>query len=167
MRMLLTLWFCLFVSTAFAGSETPFPSDWQTWKSVNTPLTGVGTLPGCDADVSGLPPIYQETVEIYCGVREGGPGAVDVLVKPSAVASYEARNGQFSDGANMILHLKDLQILFVTGHAGGKAKYGVFKEDGSDVTDANGDGALGTNTCRVCHSGYQAFCKSGQCGAAN
>jgi hypothetical protein len=150
---------------AHAGSETPYPADWKSWQSVNTPLTGIGALPGCDADVSALPPIYQETVEIYCAVRPQGPGAVDVLVKPAIIESYSARTGSFADGSNMILHLKELGLLFVTGHKAGAAVYGVFKEDGTDVTDPGG-GILSTGVCRECHSGYQAFCTAGQCGAA-
>ncbi len=71
-----------------------------------------------------------------------------------------------ADGPNMILHLKDLQLLFVTGNKAGAAAYGVFKEDGTDVTDANADGILGVNTCRVCHTGYEAFCAHGQCGTS-
>lgn len=153
----------LFSSSTMAGSETPFPSDWKSWTSVTTPLTQIGALPGCDADVSSLPPIYQETVEIYCGVRPQGPGAVAILVKPDIVDKHKARAGGFADGTDMILHLKEMQILFVTGHKGGKAVYGVFKEDGADLTDANADGLLGVNHCRDCHSGYEAFCVDGQC----
>ena len=67
----------------------------------------------------------------------------------------------------MILHLKELGLLFVTGHAGGEAKYAVYKEDGTDLTDPDPDSILGVNTCRNCHSGYEAFCVNGQCGAAN
>ncbi|MDJ0739518.1 MAG: hypothetical protein QNJ91_07360 [Gammaproteobacteria bacterium] len=166
MRKLLITGLILITSSAIANSETPFPSDWQSWKSVATPLTEIGALPGCDADVSGLPPIYQETVETYCGVRAGGPGAVAVLVKPAVLDNFNARRGGYGDGSNLILHLKDMGVLFVTGHQGGQATYGVFKEDGTDVTDANPEGALGANTCRVCHSGYAAFCAAGQCAAA-
>ncbi|USF87127.1 hypothetical protein [Candidatus Endoriftia persephonae] len=147
-----------------AGSEVPFPADWRSWNAVSTPLTAIGALPGCDADVSALPPIYQETVETYCAVRPQGPGAVAVLVRPDSVAAYKLRNGGMGDGANMILHLKELQLLFISGHKAGAVSYGVFKEDGSDVTDANPDAPLGVNTCRVCHSGYEAFCVQGQCG---
>lgn len=156
----------LIVSLAFAGSETPFPSDWKSWTSASTPLTAIGALPGCDADVSSLPPIYQETVETYCAVRPEGPGAVAVLVKPDVVSAFTARSGNYPDGTNLILHLKELQLLFVTGYSGGNAQYGVFKEDGTDVTDANTDGILGVNTCRVCHTGYAAFCVNGQCASA-
>ncbi|HHL40151.1 MAG TPA: hypothetical protein ENJ37_06565 [Deltaproteobacteria bacterium] len=154
----------LAVSTVEAGaaSETSFPSDWQNWTSISTTLTKIGALPGCDADVSSLPPIYQETVETYCGVRPGGPGKVAVLVRPGAVGAYKARSGGFGDGPNMILHLKDLKLLFVTGHKGGKAVYGVYSEDGKDMAAASG--GLAPNTCRTCHSGYKAFCVNGQCG---
>lgn len=152
------------VQFASAAGETPFPADWKSWTSVTTTLTTIGALPGCDADVSSFPPIYQETVETYCPVRPEGPGAVAVLVKPDALASYKVRDGKLVEGSNMILHLKDLQLLFVTGHKNGAPAYAVFKEDGTDATGA--DGILSANTCRVCHTGYGAFCNNGQCGAA-
>ncbi len=155
----------LMVSAAQAGSEVPFPEGWNGWQPVATPLAGIGALPGCEADVSALPPIYQETVETYCAVRPEGPGAVAILVEPGSVDKYKARSGGFGDGSRMVLHLKDLGLLFVTGYKDGAPAYGVFKEDGTDVTDANPDGILGVNTCRVCHSGYSAFCVDGQCGA--
>ena len=147
---------------AFAASNTPFPSDWQSWASVNTTLTGIGALPDCSADVSKLPPIYQKTVETYCSVKPGGPGKVGVLVKPAVAGNYAARDGKFADGSNMILHLKDMKVLFVTGHKGGSPVYGVFTEDGKDITAASGP--LAADTCTSCHTGYQAFCKGGQCG---
>ena len=151
---------------ALAASETPFPSDWKSWTPASTPLTAIGALPGCDADVSSLPPIYQETVETYCAVRPQGPGAVAILVRPAVVDTFKARKGNYPDGSNLILHLQELGLLFVTGHKSGGALYGVFKEDGTDVTDANADGILGPNTCRVCHTGYSAFCVDGQCGSS-
>lgn len=147
---------------ANAASDTPFPTDWKKWDSVSTVLTKIGALPGCDANVSTLPPIYQETVSTYCGVRQGGPGKVAVLVKPAAKKDYATRVGKYKDGSNMILHLKDMKVLFVTGHKGGKVKYGVFTEDGKDITAASG--ALSKETCMACHTGYTAFCINGQCG---
>ena len=165
MHKLKTVLLILLFSTslAHAASETPFPADWKSWQAASTPLTAIGALPGCSADVSSLPPIYQETVETYCSVRPEGPGAVAVLVKASAFDTFKARKGAYPDGSNLILHLKDMGILFVTGHKGGKAVYGVFKEDGTDITDAKPEGILSANTCRVCHSGYEAFCVQGQC----
>ncbi|HRK57030.1 MAG TPA: hypothetical protein PLQ67_05850 [Burkholderiaceae bacterium] len=147
---------------AFAQSPTPFPADWQSWTSMETTLTSIGALPGCSADVSKLPPIYQKTVEIYCSVKPGGPGKVGVLVKPTIAKEYAARSGKFADGSNMILHLKDMKVLFVTGHKNGAPAYGVFTEDGKDITAASGP--LASQTCTTCHTGYQAFCKVGQCG---
>ncbi len=138
---------------ALGGGETPYPADWSSWNSVSTPLTGIGALPGCDADVSSLPPIYQETVEIYCAVRPQGPGAVAVLVKPTLAETYVKRNGNYPDGSNLILHLKELKLLFVTGHKGGTPMYSVFKEDGTDVTDAAAASPLSAGVCRECHSG--------------
>ncbi|SRR3989338_4897232 len=145
-----------------AASDASFPSDWQKWTSVSTTLTGIGALPDCNADVSKLPPIYQETVATYCGVRQGGPGKVAVLVNPAVMDAYKSRNGKFKDGSNMILHLKDMKVLFVTAHKGGSVAYGVFTEDGKDIT-AN-DGPLSAGTCKTCHTGYSAFCINGQCG---
>lgn len=153
-------WLAL-VSPAFAASGTPYPSDWKSWTSVSTALTGIGALPDCSADVSKLPPIYQKTVETYCSVKAGGPGKVAVLVKPSAMDAYTTRSGKFPDGTNMILHLKDMKVLFVTGHKGGNAIYGAFTEDGKDITAASGP--LAAETCTTCHTGYQSFCKGGQC----
>jgi hypothetical protein len=167
MRQSLAFFLMFFlVASVNAGGETPFPADWKSWNTMTTPLTTIGALPGCDADVSALPPIYRETVEIYCAVRPEGPGAVSVLVKPDQVESYKTRSGKLGDGSNMILHLKDLKLLFVTGNQDGSALYSVYKEDGTDLTDANPDGILGVNTCRVCHSGYSSFCINGQCGSA-
>lgn len=163
MKYLVTIafgWFAMFAS-AFAGSATPFPADWKSWTSMNTTLTGIGALPDCSADVSKLPPIYQKTVETYCSVKAGGPGKVAVLVKPSAIEAYTARSGKFADGSSMILHLKDMKVLFVTGHKGGAPVYGAFTEEGKDITAASGP--LAAETCTTCHSGYQAFCKGGQC----
>lgn len=152
---------------SFAGGETSYPSDWQSWTSVSTPLTGIGALPGCEADVSSLPPIYQETVETYCGVRPEGPGAVAILVKPSELASFQAKDGKMKDGPTMILHLKDMKLLFVTGYKTGHVGYSVFKEDGTDITAADPSSALSANACRTCHSGYEAFCTNGQCATAS
>ncbi len=152
---------CL-TSIAGASSETTFPANWKNWTSVETTLTKVGAIPGCDADVSGFPPIYQETVATYCNVKQGGPGKVAILVKPADLDNYKARNGRFSNGPNMILHLVDMKVLFVTGHSGGNVTYGVFTEDGNDLGAASGP--LDLSKCRVCHTGYQAFCINGQCG---
>lgn len=149
-------------STANAASEAPFPADWQKWNSVSTTLTKIGALPGCDANVSSLPPIYQETVATYCNVKQGGPGKVAVLVNPAAKAGYDARNGKMPEGPAMILHLKEMKVLFVTGYKGGKAQYGIYTEDGKDISTASGP--LSVETCRTCHTGYTSFCVNGQCG---
>lgn len=149
-------------SSVEAASEVAFPDDWKSWTSVSTPLTKIGALPGCGADVKSLPPIYQETVATYCALRKDGPGKVEILVKPSALETYKARTGKFKDGANMVLHLIDMKAMFVSGHKGGKAVYAVYTEDGKDITAANGP--LAVETCRTCHTGYSAFCTNGQCG---
>ena len=129
---------------------------------METTLTHIGALPDCSADVSKLPPIYQKTVETYCSVKPGGPGKVGVLVKPSVAKEYAARSGQYPDSSNLILHLKDMKVLFVTGYKNGSPAYGVFTEAGKDITAASGP--LAAQTCTTCHTGYQAFCKVGQCG---
>ncbi len=157
----------VFVLVALAGfaslaSAAEFPADWRKWQSVKTTLTEIGALPDCKADVTKLPTIYQKTVETYCGVRPGGPGKVAVLVRPEAASAYAARNGKYPDGANLILHLQDMKALFVTLHKGGVASYAVFTEDGKDATAKSGP--LAAETCLTCHTGYQAFCKGGQCG---
>lgn len=144
------------------AAASDLPADWRNWISVKTPLTEIGALPDCKADVSKLPPIYQETVATYCAVRAGGPGKVAVLVRPEAEKAYNKRSGGFPDGANMILHLKDMKALFVTFHQGDKASYKVMTEDGKDATAPSGP--LAAQTCVTCHTGYKAFCKAGQCG---
>lgn len=151
----------LLASTTTQAAD--FPQDWKQWNSINTTLTGIGALPDCSADVSKLPPIYQKTVETYCSIKPGGPGKVAVLVKPSALKSYEARDGKFPDGSNMILHLKDMKVLFVTAHKGGHPDYGVFTEEGKNITGSAP--SLAMETCTSCHTGYQAYCKNGQCGS--
>jgi len=157
--------FCgLFIGTSQvqAQSEVKFPKGWEKWSKPSTPLTGIGALPGCDADVSKLPAIYRETVSTYCGVKAGGPGKVEILVKPKALKTFRSRNGKFTDGANMVLHLIDLKVLFVSGHKKGKPVYGVFLEDGKDI--AAKEGPLALSTCTTCHTGYKSFCVNGQCG---
>ncbi|MEO5364834.1 MAG: hypothetical protein H7831_00445 [Magnetococcus sp. WYHC-3] len=149
---------------AGVAQAASLPADWGQWTAVSTPLTQIGALPGCDADVSSLPEIYQETVATYCNVKPGGPGAVAVLVSATAAEPFKARNGKFPEGAQMALHLKDLKVLFVTTYQGGQPVYQVFGEDGKDITAASG--ALAADTCNTCHTGYQAFCVNGQCGSA-
>ncbi len=155
----------LLCMSAVAGSEAPYPSEWKTFVSVTTPLMQAGgALPGCDADVSSLPKVYQETVATYCAVKEGGPGAVEILVSPDAIDTYKARDGKFHEGDTLILHLKELQALFVTTYKGGKPLYSVYDESGKDIASAEGSG-LHPNDCRTCHTGYEAFGVNGQMGA--
>ncbi len=152
----------LFTLSLIAGSEAAFPSDWKSYHSVKTPLVTIGALPGCDADVSTLPAIYQETVATYCAIKPGGPGAVEVLVNKSAKSPYAKRDGNFPDGATTILHLKDLKVLFVTSYKGNKPLYSIYTEEGQDIAGKAGSG-LNPNDCRKCHTGYGAFCINGQC----
>ncbi|MEG3639093.1 hypothetical protein [Magnetococcus sp. PR-3] len=148
-------------SSAWAA---PFPADWASWHQATTPLTQIGALPGCEADVSAFPPIYQETVATYCNVKPGGPGKVGILISPTAMDAFKSRQGGFKDGPQMILHLQDLKVLFLTYYQNGQAEYAVFTEDGKDITAASGP--LSAETCKVCHTGYEAFCVHGQCGQA-
>ncbi|WP_415398210.1 hypothetical protein [Sulfurimonas sp. CS5] len=146
----------------FAGSESSYPSDWKSYESIKTPLAILGALPDCNANVSSLPAIYQETVATYCAIKPGGPGAVAILVNKSAKEPFAKRDGKFPDGATMILHLKDLKVLFVTTYKGNKPLYSIYTEDGQDAANAPGSG-LNPNDCRTCHTGYGAFCLNGQC----
>jgi hypothetical protein len=151
------------ISVTTLSHAAMLPADWAKWPSVKTPLMEAGgALPDCKANVSSLPAIYQETVKVYCGVKPGGPGKVAILVRPDAMKSYTARYGKMPDGANMILHLKDMKAIFLTSYSGGKPSYSVHTEDGKDVTAPNGP--LAAATCNTCHTGYQAFCNAGQCG---
>lgn len=147
-----------------AGAEEAggFPSGWRSWTKVTTPLTKIGALPDCSADVSSLSLIYQETAATYCSVKPGGPGKVAVLVNPKAVKSYRNRAGGFPDGNNLVLHLKDMKVLFVTYHKGGTPFYNIFTEGGKKLNA--GQGPLSPVTCNECHTGYRAFCVAGQCG---
>jgi hypothetical protein len=162
MKKLLSM--ALLVLLSSYVNAASLPADWSKWTAVKTPLIEAGgALPGCDANVSSLPTIYQETVKTYCGVKPGGPGKVQILVRPEALKAYSARDGKMPDGANMILHLKDIKAIFLTTYAGGKPSYSVHTEDGADVTAATGP--LSAGTCVTCHTGYQAFCQTGQCGS--
>lgn len=164
MKWYLTVLIFLTVSFAQAESAAPFPENVDNWQSMQTPLTKIGALPGCDADVSSLPQIYQETVATYCAVRPNGPGKVDVLVRPEVVEAYKKRDGGFPEGSNMILHLKDMNIYFVSGVAAGEPVYGVYTTDGKDISADQEGHPLNTQTCQVCHSGYASYCVKGQCG---
>ena len=150
------------VTSIFAQSESAFPADWKSYVSVNTPLATIGALPDCNADVSSLPLIYQETVSTYCAVKPGGPGAVAILVNKIGEESFTKRNGNYPDDAVFILHLKDLKVLFVTTYKDNKPLYSIYTEDGTDASNAVGSG-LNPNDCRTCHTGYGAFCLNGQC----
>ena len=146
----------------FAQSESSFPADWKIYKSVTTPLAVIGSLPDCNADISKLPAIYQETITTYCAIKPGGPGKVEILINKSAEAPFTKRDGKFPDDARMILHLIDLKILFVTTYKDNKPLYSIYTEDGQDVENRP-DSGLSPSDCRTCHTGYAAFCLNGQC----
>lgn len=146
-------------STTIASAGS-LPDDWRDWRAVNTRLAQIGTLPGCDADVSALPGLYQRTVHLYCNARPEGPGKVRVLVSDSALPAYHFRNGNFPDGAQAALHLSDLGILMVTTWEDGTPVYQVFKEDGDEITAD--EGPMSAGVCAECHT--HASCVAGQCG---
>jgi hypothetical protein len=149
---------------AIAGSEATFPSDWKSYKEIKTPLSTVGgALPDCSADVQALPRIYQETVATYCNIKPGGPGKAVVLVKPSNIDTYKKRDGSYKDGEMILFHLKDIKAFFVTEYKDGKPLYGVYTESGQDIAGKSGSG-LHPQDCRMCHTGYEAWCVNGQCG---
>lgn len=154
----LTLPMLCFAAVLTAGT---LPENWSDWEAADTPLAQIGTLPGCDADVSSLPDVYQRTVALYWDVRPEGPGKVNGLASESALPSYQARNGEFPDGAKAALHLSDLGLLMVTTYEGGTRVYQVFKEDGEETTAE--DGPLSADACASCH--VDASCIDGQCGA--
>ena len=161
-KFLLTLSFA--VTTIFAASsEASFPSNWKSFTSMSTPLSTIGALPDCNADVSALPAIYQETVSTYCAVKPGGPGAVEILA--SDVNAFKTRTGTYKDKTSYILHLKDLKVLFVTEWKNNKPLYGIWTEDGKDAANVVGSG-LNPQDCRTCHTGYGAFCLNGQCASS-
>ncbi len=162
---LLVIGYVMICGTSWAASKTAFPKDWKTWTVVKTPLATVGgALPSCDADISKLkvPEIYVQTIATYCNVRKQGPGKTRVLVKPDQLAKYQMRAGKFTNGTNLILHLEELKVLFVTGYEGDKIHYGVYTEEGKDITAKAGP--LAVKTCVMCHTGYKAYCQGGQCG---
>ena len=162
-RFLMTLLLLISFSAGLMAAD--YPANWKSWTKVNTALGQIGALPGCDADVSSLPAIYRETVAIYCAVKPGGPGKVEILVNPKSMKTYAKRNGKFKNGPQMILHLIDLKALMVTLYKNGVPYYKVYTEAGKDITGANAP--LAANTCVECHTGYQAFCINGQCGTKN
>jgi len=151
----------LTATTMFAAtSDASFPKDWASFTKVTTPLTTIGALPGCDADVSSLPAIYQETVATYCALKQGGPGAVEVLV--SDKEAFKSRTGNYKDNTFFILNLKELKVLFVTQWKDNKPLYGIYTHTGQDAANVLGSG-LNPQDCKQCHTGYQAFCINGQC----
>jgi hypothetical protein len=160
----LLLAYLLVLSFGARADKAPdLPGDWASWKVASTPLAKIGALPDCDANVSSLPPIYQETVATYCSVKPGGPGKVAILVNPAAFDAYQKRHGQFPDGVNMLLHLQDMKVLFATYYSQGKPGYAVFSETGERI-QVEGNHPLASDTCLQCHTGYGAYCVYGQCG---
>lgn len=153
----------MFTGTAFVRAAD-LPSDWQSWPMVKSPLNKIGALPGCDADVSTLPLIYQETVSTYCAVKPGGPGKVAVMVRPEVKDTYKQRSGNYADGVNLLLHLKDMSVLFATEHKAGQPVYHLFKESGEKIIIDQPGHPLNKDTCIECHTGFSSYCVAGQCG---
>ncbi|MDQ1339725.1 MAG: hypothetical protein QG567_878 [Campylobacterota bacterium] len=151
-------------SFALASSQAPFPTDWKKFTPVQTPLMKEGgKIPKCGEEVKNLPEHYKGLMSTYCAVTPDGLGSVQALVSPSAVATYEAFSGKYEGNESMVMHLKDLKILFVMTYESlpkrryGKPKfqskplYGVYDEDGKDVAGALGSG-IHPNDCISCHS---------------
>jgi len=160
-KLLKTLSFFLCFSTLlFSKSEVAYPKDWKTFISVETPLTLIGRLPGCNADVSALSEIYQETIATYCAAKPGGPGAIAIYT--NNIDAYKNRNGIFKDGSISIFHLIELKVIFVTQWIDNIPLYGIYTEKGEDASNALGSG-LHPEDCRSCHTGYTAYCFNGQC----
>lgn len=154
-----------FASLSASADDIPFPSDWSKWNKQRTKLSGLNALPSCDGEnaaVSQFPQIYQKVVETYCGLKTNGPGRVDILVNPAVQKNYDARDGKMPDGVNMALRFDAAKLLLVTAHKGGAPLYAVFTESGERVVT---QGPLSVDTCANCHTGFQAFCKNGQCGS--
>ena len=118
-------------------------------------------LDAADKDPGWARLLYQRTAATYCNVRPEGPGAVAVLISGPAMSAYMARTGNFPDGSQTALHLKDMGILMVTTYEEGRPVYQVFSEDGKDITAA--EGPLAATTCSACHADADA-CVNGQCG---
>lgn len=163
--LLLSTVIIAFSSLSVYAEDVAFPADWAKWNKQKTKLSGLNALPSCDGEnvaVSQFPQVYQKVVETYCGLKANGPGRVDILVNPAAQKNYDARDGKMPDGVNMILRFDAVKLLLVTAHQGGKPVYAVFTETGEKVVTA---GPLSVETCQNCHTGFQAFCKNGQCGS--
>lgn len=163
--LLLSAVIITFGSLSVYADDVAFPADWAKWNKQKTKLSGLNALPSCDGEnvaVSQFPQIYQKVVEIYCGLKANGPGRVDILVNPAVQKNYDARDGKMPDGVNMVLRFDAVKLLLVTAHQGGKPVYAVFTETGEKVVTS---GPLSVETCQTCHTGYQAFCKNGQCGS--
>ena len=156
-----SLFLLLIFITPFSYAEIQISSDYKDWTKVKTPLTQIGYIPSCEADISQLPEIYQETVYTYCDLKEDGPGRVEVLVKPELVEKYKTRSNDYPDGINFILRLLDMNVFLATGHNDGTPFYKVFTDDLKDITEEFGP--LSPETCRACHTGYDGYCIQGQC----
>jgi len=148
------------IYTKNVQAEEPF-SDWHR---INTTLSKIGIVPGCEASVDSLPPIYQEMVLTYCNVKIGGPGKVEILINPLVIDAYKARKGDFPDGDNFSLHFVELNIHFVTYYKNGKPYYKVLNKNGLNITSKDSTSIFSNKTCVSCHTGFTSYCKNGQCG---
>lgn len=128
---------------------------------MNTDLAKIGSLPDCKADVSGLSPAFQETVKMFCGAKEGGPGRVEILVND--ITEFIERDVSYKDGTTFILHLVDLKLLLVTYYESGRILYATYNEDGTFVKAKKKTG-LNPRDCKRCHTFYDNVCSFGQCG---
>jgi hypothetical protein len=144
-------------SSAFAGSDAPFPKNWRSW-----PVTHSGTIPGSATEIApDLPPIVKETFKTYNWVVDGKGSAYNVRLSPEAKGPAAARNGKFPDGDTAVLELTDAKVLLVTNHLLGEPQYGVYSYDGQDLSGAHP--SLAGKVCNTCHSGYREACVAGVC----
>lgn len=144
-------------SGVFAGSDAPFPKDWQSW-----PVTHSGAIPGSATEIApGLPAIVKETFKTYNWVADGKGSAYNVRLSPQAKEPAAAGNGKFVDGDSAVLELTDAKVLLVTSHLLGEPQYGVYSYDGKDLSGAHP--SLAGKVCSTCHSGYGETCMAGVC----
>jgi hypothetical protein len=144
-------------SGVFAGSDAPFPKNWQSW-----PVTHSGAIPGSATEFApDLPAIVKETFKTYNWVDDGKGSAYNVRLSPQAKGPAAAGNGKFVDGDSAVLELTDAKVLLVTSHLLGEPQYGVYSYDGKNLSGAHP--SLAAKVCNTCHSGYGETCMAGVC----
>ncbi len=137
----------------FAESDASFPEGWQSWQILKS-----GAIPpNSQAIPENLPPIVAETFKTYNWVNNGTGLQYEVLFQPNKKNQYP----EYTDGGTAVLHLIDIEALFVTEHFLGEPIYGVYNYDGEDISNAHP--SLDTQRCIACHTGYGESCVNGIC----